>query len=82
MLASGWWGMVRHPNYLGDILIQCAVVFLNVKTDPLPYYALFCSLIILMHRAIRDNKRCKLRYESAWDQYCSQVKYMIFKGIF
>ena len=22
LLISGWWGMVRHPNYLGEILIQ------------------------------------------------------------
>jgi steroid 5-alpha reductase family enzyme len=22
LLVSGWWGLVRHPNYLGDILTQ------------------------------------------------------------
>jgi steroid 5-alpha reductase family enzyme len=22
LLTSGWWGLVRHPNYLGEILIQ------------------------------------------------------------
>lgn len=24
LLASGWWGWVRHPNYLGDIIIHWA----------------------------------------------------------
>ena len=22
LIVSGWWGMVRHPNYLGELLIQ------------------------------------------------------------
>ena len=24
LLASGWWGVVRHPNYLGDIIMAFA----------------------------------------------------------
>ncbi len=24
LLISGWWGYVRHPNYLGDILMAVA----------------------------------------------------------
>ena len=22
LIVSGWWGMVRHPNYLGELLVQ------------------------------------------------------------
>jgi protein-S-isoprenylcysteine O-methyltransferase Ste14 len=25
LLVSGWWGLVRHPNYLGDIICQIAI---------------------------------------------------------
>ena len=21
LLVSGWWGLVRHPNYLGDLIM-------------------------------------------------------------
>ena len=27
LLASGWWGLVRHPNYLGDIIMAFAWTF-------------------------------------------------------
>lgn len=26
LLISGWWGWIRHPNYLGDILMHWAFV--------------------------------------------------------
>lgn len=24
LLAGGWWGICRHPNYLGDLIIALA----------------------------------------------------------
>lgn len=24
LLVSGWWGVVRHPNYLGDLIMALA----------------------------------------------------------
>lgn len=24
LLVSGWWGFVRHPNYLGDLIMALA----------------------------------------------------------
>ncbi len=24
LLVSGWWGVVRHPNYLGDLMMALA----------------------------------------------------------
>merc|ERR1712020_357992 len=42
VLISGWWGMVRHPNYLGEILIQWSWVLPAVqvagRVDLLVYY--------------------------------------------
>lgn len=82
LIASGFWGYVRHPNYLGDIIMQWSVSCLSMTSELLPYYAPLCCTIILMHRAIRDNKRCKLRYDYAWEQYCLRVKYMILNYVF
>jgi len=42
LLVSGWWGLVRHPNYLGEILIQWSWVLPAVgvagRVDLLIYY--------------------------------------------
>ena len=37
LLVSGWWGLVRHPNYLGDLILAlswsmyCGKLLLNIK---------------------------------------------------
>ncbi|KAE8287943.1 Delta(14)-sterol reductase [Larimichthys crocea] len=33
LLVSGWWGLVRHPNYLGDLLMALAWSLPCGKTD-------------------------------------------------
>ncbi|XP_018306413.1 delta(14)-sterol reductase isoform X1 [Mycetomoellerius zeteki] len=82
LMLSGLWGHVRHPNYLGDIIIQWSIASIGLANDILPYYTAICCTLVLAYRAVRDNKRCQMRYGYAWEQYCSRVKYMILKRIF
>lgn len=82
LMLSGLWGYVRHPNYLGDIIMQWSIATISLTNDILPYYMAICCTLVLAYRAVRDNKRCQMRYGYAWEQYCSRVKYMIFKPIF
>ncbi|XP_076638714.1 lamin B receptor [Colletes latitarsis] len=82
LIVSGLWGHVRHPNYLGDIMMWWSMSCLSLACDILPYYYAIMCTGLLMHRAIRDNERCKMRYGLAWEQYMSRVKYMILYRIF
>lgn len=82
IMLFGLWGYVRHPNYLGDIIMQWSFAGISLATDILPYYAAICCTLALAYRAIRDNKRCQARYRYAWEIYCSHVKYMILKYVF
>ncbi|KAL6444671.1 hypothetical protein ACFW04_002038 [Cataglyphis niger] len=82
LMLSGLWGHVRHPNYLGDIIMQWSIAVISFMSDILPYYAAICCTLTLAYRAVRDNRRCQMRYGYAWEQYCSRVKYMILKRIF
>ncbi|XP_076284360.1 lamin B receptor isoform X2 [Lasioglossum baleicum] len=82
LLVSGLWGHVRHPNYLGDIIMWWSISCVTLACDILPYYYAIMCTGLLVHRAIRDNERCKMRYGLAWEQYMSRVKYMILYRIF
>ncbi|XP_012345755.1 delta(14)-sterol reductase TM7SF2 isoform X2 [Apis florea] len=82
LIVSGLWGYIRHPNYLGDIIMWWSISCISLACDILPYYYAILCTGLLIHRAIRDNERCKIRYGLAWEQYISRVKYMIFYRIF
>lgn len=82
LIVSGVWGYVRHPNYLGDIILHWSIAGLVVVKDILPYYNAIFLTLMLIYRSYRDHKRCQQRYGLAWEEYCSRVKYMIIKRVF
>jgi steroid 5-alpha reductase family enzyme len=38
LLTSGWWGLSRHMNYLGDLLMSLAWSLPSGFASPLPYF--------------------------------------------
>ncbi|GFN94499.1 delta(14)-sterol reductase [Plakobranchus ocellatus] len=82
LLASGWWGLCRKPNYLGDIIMATAWSLTTGFGHIFPYlYPLFL-LTLLIHRERRDNEMCAAKYGASWDRYCQRVKYRIFPYIY
>ncbi|XP_041353367.1 delta(14)-sterol reductase TM7SF2-like [Gigantopelta aegis] len=77
LLVSGWWGMVRKPNYLGDLCMALAWS-LPCGLNALTYFYPVYFLILLVHRERRDSKESQKKYGSSWDRYCQRVKYRIF----
>ncbi|KAJ8962387.1 hypothetical protein NQ318_018371 [Aromia moschata] len=80
LLVSGFWGIIRHPNYLGDILIHLSFVPFVVCALPVIYP--YLTVLILIHRSRRDNARCKQKYGAAWDRYCNRVKYVLLPKVY
>lgn len=82
LLASGWWGKARHMNYTGDLLGSLSYCLACGFFHLLPYFYIIFMTILLIHRCMRDEHRCKNKYGKAWDEYCKKVPYRLIPGIF
>ncbi|XP_077567684.1 delta(14)-sterol reductase LBR [Stigmatopora nigra] len=82
LLVSGWWGIVRHPNYLGDLLMALAWSIPCGFSHLLPWYYMIYFIILLVHRDSRDMSNCRRKYGSAWDEYCRTVRYRIIPRVY
>ena len=82
LLTSGWWGIARHSNYLGDLLMGLAWCLPAGFAHPLPYFYIFYFTILLVHREWRDNAVCRKKYGTDWDAYCARVRWRIVPGIY
>ncbi|XP_051909204.1 delta(14)-sterol reductase LBR isoform X2 [Hippocampus zosterae] len=82
LLVSGWWGVVRHPNYLGDLIMALAWSIPCGFSHLLPWYYMIYFIILLVHRNSRDMSDCRRKYGSAWDEYCRTVRYRIIPRVY
>jgi hypothetical protein len=82
LLVSGWWGMARHLNYLGDLVMGLAWCLPCRFAHPLPYFYVLYSVAVLVHRERRDHAMCAAKYGPAWEAYCRRVPWRILPGIY
>ena len=82
LLVSGWWGLCRKPNYLGDITMSIAWSLPCGFSTPIVWFYPVYFTILLIHRQLRDEETCSKKYKASWDRYCERVKYRIFPKIY
>ncbi len=83
VLHSGFWGVSRHVNYLGEILMACGLalafgwpLLFGPWLYPLYYVAL------LFPRERDDDRRCAEKYGALWDQYRQKVPWRIVPKVY
>jgi hypothetical protein len=81
LLCSGFWGLARHFNYVGDLTmcIGWAICCYN-PGSPFPWLPIgYCIYFWLMdcHRCWRDEVRCAKKYGEDWIRYKKMVPYAI-----
>lgn len=87
ILVSGWWGLSRHINYLGEIVQAVAVALPGclVAQSPLlclvPLLYPLYYLLLFVPRQVDDDAVCRAKYGAVWDEYVKLVPYRICPGV-
>lgn len=76
LLTSGWWGLARKINYTGDWIMTLSWCLLCGFDSPIPYFQAVYFLVLLVHRAMRDDKLCQEKYGNDWTEYKRRVPYL------
>jgi protein-S-isoprenylcysteine O-methyltransferase Ste14 len=82
LLVSGFWGVGRHLNYLGDLMMGLAWSLPCRFGHFLPYFYVVYLGVLLVHRERRDHARCAATYGPDWEAYCSRVRWRIVPGLY
>jgi delta14-sterol reductase len=70
VLVSGFWGLSRHVNYLGELLMATALALcLGHPTALLPWLYPLYYVLMLVPRQLDDDRRCARQYGPLWDEY-------------
>ncbi|XP_008776566.2 delta(14)-sterol reductase [Phoenix dactylifera] len=82
LLASGYWGIARHCNYLGDLLLALSFSLPCGASSVIPYFYPIYLLILLIWRERRDEARCSQKYKEVWAEYCKLVPWRILPFVY
>ena len=81
LLVSGWWGCARKINYTGDWILGLSWCGLTGMGCCVPYFYSAYFLVLLCHRALRDDDMCRGKYGKDWDRYKEKVPYVFVPGV-
>jgi len=82
LLTSGFWGLARHLNYTGDIILSWTWCLPCAFDSIAPYFYGIYFTALDVHRCWRDHNECKKKYGDDWEKYCKTVPYVFIPGIF
>ncbi|HEY3452050.1 MAG TPA: DUF1295 domain-containing protein [Myxococcales bacterium] len=82
LLVSGWWGIARHANYLGDLMMGLAWCLATGVDRVVPYFYIVYFTVLLVHREWRDGRHCARKYGEDWKAYTARVRWRILPGVY
>jgi hypothetical protein len=83
VLVSGFWGLSRHVNYLGELLMATGLALsLGPIASIWPWLYPLYYVALLVPRQLDDDKRCAAKYGALWEQYRARVPRRIIPFVY
>lgn len=82
LIISSWWGVCRHPNYVGDLIMALSWCLPCGVSHILPYFYVIYFSGLLIHRQLRDEHHCKEKYGMDWDKFCKIVRWRLIPYVY
>lgn len=83
LLVNGFWGLSRHINYLGEMLMATGIVLCTGHYTLIwPWLYPLYYVALLLPRQIDDDKRCALKYGPLWVEYKKRVPCRIIPFVY
>jgi delta14-sterol reductase len=83
LLVNGFWGLSRHINYSGEILMASGIILCTGYPSLIwPWLYPIYYVFLLTARQRDDDKRCALKYGELWKTYVKKVPYRIIPFIY
>lgn len=83
LLCNGFWGISRHVNYLGEVLMATGLTLsLGWLLVPWPWLYPLYYVLLLGSRERDDDRRCAEKYGALWDRYRERVRWRIVPGVY
>ncbi len=82
LLVNGFWGISRHINYLGEILMATGIILCTGHPGLIwPWLYPLYYVLLLFTRQYDDDRRCSAKYGLLWDEYKKRVPWRIIPRI-
>ncbi len=83
LLVNGFWGISRHINYLGEILMAVGIILCTGYPALIwPWLYPLYYVFLFFTRQRDDDKRSALKYGELWNTYVRKVPYRIIPFIY
>ncbi len=80
LLTGGVYGVVRHPGYLGTIMMQLGMAFASRSYLPIFFAVLMAVFWVLV--ALKEERLLCKQFGKEYDEYKKEVRWRFIPGLF